>query len=1111
MTPMHIEPEPMDRLLPGDGGLAPPSASRPATAGNGTQALFRLDLLRSLQLHRNLALGIAIAGIVLAVAYWFYVGPVYQAESIVYIQPSPPRVMPQGPSWPYSQRWPYDSNTYESYITQQMQNVTRADVLAGAVRKLQSGNWLQSGESDQAAADRLKSSVKVTRQGTSYQFAIDAHSNDGQAASDAANAVAASFIESASHEQKAGDKQRLAVLGEERDRVQKALAADRTEQEALNKQMGVASIGTAAPDVYDEDIGRIRGELVTARTAHDQAAARLISMDANHGSSSALDATADELVANDSGLMSMKTSLNQRRAALISQMANLKPNHPQYKQDAAELTQINGNLDAMMTDLRAKAADRIQMKLRSDLEQTAGVEGRLNAQLKQLTGAAGGATSKMQRANDLAIDINRLQNRFTTVDEEWRNLTLEENAPGSAFLSAAATPPTHPVLVGKLRNAGLLVFAGLFFGMLAAVIAHKMDPRIYIASDVERVLGYTPMAQLPDFYEVPAGVSEEHMLRLAASIEHARELGNLKSCIFTGTGPGTGVTTVAGKVRDLLEAMGRPTVLVDATGTTTTVEPAGTAKNGLSGVQALVASQRGSRPTALLQQMADKSKTQGESLVLTDSAPLVLSAETEYLARFVDCAIVVVQSGVTTRTQLRDTATTLQRLDVGAVGFVLNRVGLEKADPAFRLSVKAIEEHLDTQSSSMARREARNRALTEEAAPKNEIYSREAAALPQYAAVVPESAPVPAARLAPPAVPQAAVLAQYDPVVPEYLPVPAARLAAPAVPQAPALAQFTAVVPEPVAVAEVRLAPPPVAKVAAPILSPAVPQAAAPRPTPAVPDLTKLPAQNPQRELWQPRAQEALQPMTIQNSNLPWWLADLYPQPEESNPFAHREPATARGAQAVAAELRPAGVTPMPRPTPAPVQSWERLAQVPAAATAVSPNGWKPVVSTSAAAVSPAAYKPIVPTDRSSSVVWKPAAVPEEILEAGPEENASGLATRLSGLRSLLSVLGVKDLPPAAEPAVKETEGAQPVDPAIDRAAYASTIALTPALATPTGSAAINASPRLVTAAPEFLPPRPVVEEAENSQPSRFRNRRDRQDDFDDVQILPSWRGQYRK
>jgi hypothetical protein len=464
---------------------------------------------------------------------------------------------------------------------------------------------------------------------------------------------------------------------------------------------------------------------------------------------------------------------------------------------------------------------------------------------------------------------------------------------------------------------------------------------------------------------------------------------------------------------------------------------------------------------------------------------------------------------VTTRAQLRDTAATLQRLDVGAVGFVLNRVGLEKADPVFRLSVKAIEEHLETQSSSMARRGARNRALAEEAAPEEVRYSREAASLPEYSAVALEPAHVHEAQLPPPSIPPTAALPLHAEVIPEF--ESAARLAPPVVPEPAALTQYAAAVRE--FTPAVRLAPPALPTPSVSFQPPVVPQAAAPRPSPAVPDQTKLPAQNPQRELWQPRAQEALQPMTNQNSNLPWWLADLYPQPDESNPAAQPDPSTAGGAQALAAELRPAGVTPMPRPAAQPVQSWERLPRVLAAATVVSPNRWKPESSTSVAAASPAAYRPVIPTPTAanSSVAYKPMAAPEAIHEAEPEENATGLATRLSGLRSLLSVLGVKDRPPAAEPVVKEAAAPRPFEPVIDRTDYTRAIAMTPALATPAGNGADIASPRLVIAAPEFLPPRPVVEEAENSQPSHFRNRRDRQDDFDDVQVLPSRRGQYRK
>lgn len=1049
MTAMHLQPEPMDRLLPGDGVVASSAAAaRPTAAGHGAQALFRLDLLRSLQMHRRLALGIALAGVALAVAYWFLTGPVYVAQSVVYIQPAPPRVMTQGPSWPYTQRWPYDSNTYESYITQQIQNVTRADVLTGALHKLEAGVWQQGGESEQSAVERLRHSIEVTRQGTSYQFSISARASDATVAAQAANAVAASFIDSASHEQKAGDTQRLAVLGEERERVQKALAADRAEQEALNKQLGVAAIGPAAPDVYDEDIGRIRGELVTARAAHDEAAAKLTTLvSGNASSSAALDAEADEIAATDPGLVSMKTSLNQRRAVLISQMANLTPNHPEYKQDAAELAQINGTLDSMMKDLRAKAAARIQQRLRTDLERTAQVELRLNAQLGQLTGAAGSATSKLQRSNDLAIDINRLQNRFTTVDEEWRNLMLEESAPGSAYLSAAAVPPAHSVTSGVLRNAALLVLAGLFLGMLAAVIAHKMDPRVYIASDVEQILGFAPMAQLPDFIEVSDGVAEEHLLRLAAAIEYARKQGNLKNCIFTGAGPGTGVTTLVTRVRELLEAMGRKTVLVDATGTPAHPPRPSLASNGQPNTQALATTQRGSRPTALLQQMAEGTQTQGESLVLTDTAPLNVSAETEYLARFVDCAIVVVESGVTTRAQLREAASTLQRLDVAAVGFVLNRVGMEKADPAFRLSVRAIETHLLSQGSSNARRAARSRPLAADAAPAD----------------VPNFKETPALR-------------QFEPIVAEPVAVAAVRLSSPPVKEAPA-PRSTPAIAEVATVTAIRLSPP------------AVQEAAAPRSTPAAADRQAKPGEPARvqpRIARMPQAQEAIQPMTNQNSDLPWWLADLYPQPHQPRPAA--QPDAASIGVPKSAVSPPAAVAPKSRPQPAP--SWERLPSEYDKAKPVAPK----------------------PAAANSSMGWKRVNGPQEVREAEPEEAAPNLSTRLSGLRSLLAVLGKKEQPQLQEPAKKEAEAIRQPEPAADRPALARTIAPAPVAAAPAASSAAMASPGLVTAVPEFLPPKRAVEAAEKkkAQAHSPRNHRDRLDSHDEVQILPSWRGQYR-
>ena len=432
----------------GYAGLAPSSA-RSTPAGNSVQAFFQLNVRRSLQMHWGLARTVAFAVAVLAVVYllaqiivlksW----PVYLAESIVYVQPTPAKVLE--PSQGGLPRWPYDSNTYETYIQQQMMNVSRDDVLAGALHRLV--GFQKPGESDQAAARRLVQMLLVTREGAAYQFSIGARAHDPQMAAQIANAVTASYIESASRDARSGDAQRLSMLGEEKDRIQNALAADRAEQGALNRQLGVASVGSAVPDHYDEDITQIHTELVKARAEHDAAEAKFAALDAGQGlSSAAIDAEADEMIASDAGLVSMKTALNTRRAVLISQMANLTPVSPQYKQDEEELTKIDNTLDAMVKDLRAKAAARIQLRLRTDLERTAGVEAQLNGQLRQLTGAAGGATQSCGGPTTWPSTLIVCKAAITPWTSKWRNLMLEESAPGSSYLSAAAMPPAHPYL-----------------------------------------------------------------------------------------------------------------------------------------------------------------------------------------------------------------------------------------------------------------------------------------------------------------------------------------------------------------------------------------------------------------------------------------------------------------------------------------------------------------------------------------------------------------------------------------------------------------------------------------------------------------------------------------
>jgi hypothetical protein len=206
-------------------------------------------------------------------------------------------------------------------------------------------------------------------------------------------------------------------------------------------------------------------------------------------------------------------------------------------------------------------------------------------------------------------------------------------------------------------NSAVLLFLPVALGLMAAIAARNLDPRVYDSADVESVLGVTPFGDLPDFADVPSEYSEVDLLRLANEIAHACKKGRLRRCVITGTGHGTGVTTIAMRVKESLDVLDRPAVLVDATGARqVTDEPAA--------------------PEAAGRATAGPSGGDGarhDELIVTDAGPITASPDAEYLARFADCVLVVVGSGVTTRGELRRTATCLENLNVAAVRYVVNR------------------------------------------------------------------------------------------------------------------------------------------------------------------------------------------------------------------------------------------------------------------------------------------------------------------------------------------------------------------------------------------------------------------------------------------------------
>jgi hypothetical protein len=126
----------------------------------------------------------------------------------------------------------------------------------------------------------------------------------------------------------------------------------------------------------------------------------------------------------------------------------------------------------------------------------------------------------------------------------------------------------------------------------------------------------------------------------------------------------------------------------------------------------------------------------------------------------------------------------------------------------------------------------------------------------------------------------------------------------------------------------------------------------------------------------------------------------------------------------------------------------------------------------------------------------------EQARTAQAEADSHPGATRLSGLRNVLFSLGINNLHKA-----KESEG-QHDQPLPLRVAEVQPVVYHRTFVPYTESVA-GAPSTVVTTAPEFLPPQAAPKGRQSD--SDGAARRDRRDAYDEVEILPSWRGQYKR
>ncbi len=482
--------------------------------------------------------------------------------------------------------------------------------------------------------------------------------------------------------------QQLQLLVAERSRIASELAKDRQEQSGLSSSLGVADTSSATTgNPYDVQLEGLREEISKARQDHDVAQAQLASVSRGAQSAEMLDAVSDEVASSDAGLSALKTSITQRRSALTTQMAGMTHSNPLYKQDQEELSRLDESLASLAQNLRGKASQQLVGKWKLESARTGAVLSRLEAELAQQSSVAAGAAPKLQRASDVNVDIARLQARFTETDAAIHSLKLQESSAGLAHLSLAATVPQSSNASKKWILLALALPLALFCASLAAVLMHRLDPRIYTGEDVDSVLRFAPMAVLPSPGDVETPVMEEFLLRLAAGIDQAHRLGKAKTFVFTPASPSMNTTGLVESLAKKMNSIGYRIMVSKASAALSGLQtkedelPPALPSEAEAQKESELALASGQHQTQLSANLTRI--TRSFDMLFIDAKPILSSAEAEFDARLVDVTVLLAESGSTTRRELNSSLALVRRLSSQGVAAILLNLRLQHADQDF--------------------------------------------------------------------------------------------------------------------------------------------------------------------------------------------------------------------------------------------------------------------------------------------------------------------------------------------------------------------------------------------------------------------------------------------
>ena len=456
----------------------PARDAQAAPSGSGRMPQPVASLRRHKWIAAGLFLIVLIGGLPLA---WMKGKATYRSEGVLYVSPRFLRNLDS------DEEHQLQSNSqYREFMQQQVRTVNRYDIVASVLTKHPElgRRWKRPNESDRRAAERLQGALQISPVPDTYQITVGLEDHKAEGLAEIINAVLAEFLAVSQKELLWDSEGRLQKLNHEKAALEAEMAGLAESKNSRAQELGTTVFNDSMVNSYDKRLAASLDALEEARRQRF-AAEGAASGQALPGTS----ATALDKALSDAGLTSLKGSLNQRKATLLTTIHGLSPQHSGRISAEKELKEIEAQIEQTTAQIHQKMQSGLRDMQVSRLEQARQLEAKIQREVDQLRAQTEAYSRGYQSTLEIGEQIARLRKRLNATEDRMSFLSLETKAPGFIRVFSPARPADLPVKGGR-RNLFLLVgLAALALALLLPVGIDFVDPRILTGRELEAALG----------------------------------------------------------------------------------------------------------------------------------------------------------------------------------------------------------------------------------------------------------------------------------------------------------------------------------------------------------------------------------------------------------------------------------------------------------------------------------------------------------------------------------------------------------------------------------------------------------------------------------------------